>query len=109
MMDKDNEWLHLFTEFAFYTKWSICLTPYEIAECLPLEIQKVVVETRGEAETEPRDKLKAANAIFYISFECGDDPITGDLANYRAVVRKTMDGKPEHMRLDVRCWSIESC
>ncbi|KAL1210595.1 hypothetical protein V5N11_006912 [Cardamine amara subsp. amara] len=105
LMDKDNEWLHLFTEFAFYTKWNLCLTPEEITESLPLEISEVVVETEAPREK----KLKAANAIFYISFKCDDDPLTGEVANYRAVVRKTMDGKPEHMRLDARCWSIESC
>ncbi|XP_010436768.1 PREDICTED: UPF0725 protein At4g29550-like [Camelina sativa] len=106
LMDRENWWLHLFTEFAFYTKWSKLLALDAIAECLPLETQKVVVETRGEAETEPREKLKAANAILYISFECGNDPITGNVANYRAIVRKTMDGKQGHMRLEVRCWSI---
>lgn len=104
LRDEDNEWLHLFTEFAFYTKWNLCLTLSEITESLPLEISEVVVETEAPREK----KLKAANAIFYISFKCDDDPLTGEVANYRAVVRKTMDGKPEHMRLDVRCWSIES-
>ena len=60
----------------------------------------MVVETHGEGEKEPRDKLIAANAIFYITFECVEDPTKG---RYRAVVRKTMDGKPGHMRLEVTC------
>ncbi|ESQ54241.1 hypothetical protein EUTSA_v10027039mg [Eutrema salsugineum] len=103
----NNGWLHLFTEFAFYTKWRGLLDPKDIAECVELDPQEVVVETRGEeAETETRDKLKAPNAIFYISFQCADDPETDGLVNYRAVVRKAMDGKPGHMRLEVKCWSI---
>ncbi|KAG7545686.1 Protein MS5 [Arabidopsis suecica] len=93
--------LHLFAEFAFYKKWCLQFWPEDIAGCLPLDIQKVVVETGGEAETEPREKLKAANAIFYISFQCVYDPVTGEEADYRAVVRKTMDGKPGHIRLEV--------
>lgn len=102
----DYWWLHLFTEFAFFSKWSGTLRPSDIADSLPLETQKMVVETRGEAATEAREMLKAPNAIFYISFSCGDDPATGELANYRAVVRKTMDGKPGHMSLEARCWGI---
>ncbi|XP_023635370.1 UPF0725 protein At3g44770-like [Capsella rubella] len=91
----------------FSSFFKIFFTPDDIAECLPLEIQKVVVETRGDqAETEPCEKLKAANAIFYVSFGCRNDPVTGKEANYRGVVRKTMDGKPGHMRLEVICWSI---
>lgn len=106
MLDEDNWWLHLFTEFAFYTKWYGKLRPRDVADCLPLETQNVVVETRGDAEREPLEKLKAANAVFYISFKCGDDPLTREVASYRAVVRKVMDGKPGHMCLEVNCWSI---
>ncbi|EFH46720.1 hypothetical protein ARALYDRAFT_915733 [Arabidopsis lyrata subsp. lyrata] len=102
MMDPN---LHLFAEFAFYKKWCQRFWPEDIAGCLPLVIQKVVVKTRGEAETEPPERLKAANAIFYICFKCVYDPVTGEEANYRAVVRKTMDGKPGHMRLEVICLS----
>ena len=96
--------LHLFAEFAFYKKWCQQFEAVDITGCLPLTIQKVVVETRGEAETEPSEKLKAANAIFYISFHCACEPVIDDEpnyreTNYRAVVQKTMDGKPGHMRL----------
>lgn len=64
----------------------------------------MVVETHGgEGEKEPSDKLNAANAIFYISFECVEDPTIG---HYTAVVRKTMDGKPGHMRLEVTCSKV---
>ncbi|KAF2585425.1 hypothetical protein F2Q70_00034291 [Brassica cretica] len=95
--DKKNGWLPLLTEFAFFTKWNGPLSPGEIEDCRPLITQHVVVETHGEGEKEPRDKLIAANAIFYITFECVEDPTKG---RYRAVVRKTMDGKPGHMRLE---------
>lgn len=101
-------WLHLLTELAFYTNWNGSLIPDYIAEYPPmLTTQEVVVETRGDVdETEPRDKLKALNAIFYISFQCSEDPETGELLDYQAVVRKTMDGKPGHMRLEVSCWNM---
>ncbi|EFH46709.1 hypothetical protein ARALYDRAFT_915712 [Arabidopsis lyrata subsp. lyrata] len=55
LMETKNWWLLLFSEFAFYTKWSGTLRPRDAVECLPLETQKVVVETQGKAETEPRE------------------------------------------------------
>ncbi|CAN7108913.1 unnamed protein product [Brassica rapa subsp. narinosa] len=103
LQDKKNWWLPLLTEFAFYTKWNGTLRARDIAECRSLITQEVVVETLGETEKEPSDKLNAANAIFYISFECVEDPTKG---RYRAVIRKTMDGKPGHMRLEVMCWCM---
>ncbi|KAL0872962.1 hypothetical protein Bca101_022667 [Brassica carinata] len=102
-MTEKNGWLPLLTEFAFFTKWNGPLSPAEIEDCRPLITQRVVVETHGEGEKEPSDKLNAANAIFYISFECVEDPTIG---HYRAVVRKTMDGKPGHMRLEVTCSKV---
>ncbi|CAH8322407.1 unnamed protein product [Eruca vesicaria subsp. sativa] len=104
LRNEKNGWVHLLTEFAFFTKWNGPLSPGEIEDCRPLITQRVVVETLGdEGEIEPSDKLHAPNAIFYISFECGDDLTQG---SYRAVVRKTMDGKPGHMRLEVTCQSV---
>ncbi|KAL0833948.1 hypothetical protein Bca101_085837 [Brassica carinata] len=97
--DEKNGWLPLLTEFAFFTKWNGPLSPGEIEDCRPLITQHVVVETLDEKE--PSDKLNAANAVFYISFECVEDPTIG---RYRAVIRKTMDGKPGHMSLEVTCW-----
>ncbi|KAL0754400.1 hypothetical protein Bca101_092068 [Brassica carinata] len=81
----DNDWLQL------------------LMECfdgdLPLKLNKVVVET---FEDEPRDKLKANNAIFYLSYKCCADPSSMRLAgDHIAVIRKTMDGKPGHMSLEV--------
>uniref|UniRef100_M4D3U6 Clp R domain-containing protein n=1 Tax=Brassica campestris TaxID=3711 RepID=M4D3U6_BRACM len=101
--DEKSWWLPLLTEFAFYTKWNGTLRARDIAECRSLITQAVVVKTLGKDEKEPSDKVNAANAIFYITFECVEDPTKG---RYRAVVRKTMDGQPGHMRLEVMCWSM---
>lgn len=63
---------------------------------VPLEIKKVVVQTREAMEA--KEKLKAGNAILYISFrDCG---LTED---HRAVVRRTTDGLPGHVCLEVKC------
>uniref|UniRef100_A0A0D3A3A8 Uncharacterized protein n=1 Tax=Brassica oleracea var. oleracea TaxID=109376 RepID=A0A0D3A3A8_BRAOL len=104
LRDEKNGWLTLLTEFAFFTKWNGPLSPGEIEDCRPLITQHVVVETLDEeGEKEPSDKLNAANAVFYITFEGVEDPTIG---RYRAVVRKTMDGKPGHMRLEVTCSKV---
>ncbi|KAF8053144.1 hypothetical protein N665_1458s0003 [Sinapis alba] len=103
----DNDWLQLLVEVAFFSKADRCLDAY-----LPLELNSVVVETLEDYTTEARDKLKADNAIFYISYKCCTDPSSVTLAGYPhlsttlagdhlAVVRKTMDGKPGHMSLEV--------
>ncbi|XP_009109020.2 UPF0725 protein At5g63820 [Brassica rapa] len=103
----DNDWLQLLMEVAFFSKSDRCLDAY-----LPLELNKVVVETLEDYTTEAREKLKADNAIFYISYKCSTDPFSVTLSGYPhlsttlvgdhlAVVRKTMDGKPEHISLEV--------
>ncbi|KAL0791641.1 hypothetical protein Bca101_007887 [Brassica carinata] len=74
-------------------KYYVCLEAY-----LPLKLKSVVVET---FEDEPRDKLKANNAIFYLSYKCCADPCSTPLAgDHLAIVRKTMDGKPGHLSLE---------
>ncbi|CAA7048853.1 unnamed protein product [Microthlaspi erraticum] len=89
---QENDWLHLFTEIAFYAKTT--LEAYT-----PLEIKKVVIETKEEDTTEA---LKAGNAIYYVSYKCNDDdPSTGWPGDHKAIMRKTIDGKPEHMFLEV--------
>lgn len=92
----DNDWLQLLMEVAFFSKADRCLDAY-----LPLELKNVVVETFEDYTTEPSEKLKADNAIFYISYKCCSDPSTPLAGDHRAVVRKTMDGKPGHMCLEV--------
>lgn len=58
----------------------------------PLEIKNVVIETEEE------DTTAAQNAVFYLSYKCDADPWAGD---HQAIIRKTMDGKPGHMRIEV--------
>lgn len=52
-------------------------------------------------------KLKANNAIFYIIFKGNGDP-SGAPVEYQAVVRKTMDGSPGHICLEVDCLAYKS-
>ncbi|KAG5390014.1 hypothetical protein IGI04_031555 [Brassica rapa subsp. trilocularis] len=92
----DNDWLQLLMEVAFFSKADRCLDAY-----LPLELNSVVVETLEDYTTAPSEKLKADNAIFYISYKCCSDPSTPLAGDHRAVVRKTMDGKPGHMCLEI--------
>ncbi|CAL9227363.1 unnamed protein product [Arabidopsis halleri] len=94
----ENDWLYLYSEIAFYAKTDCNLTTSP-----RLEVKKVVIETKEEYMTEAREKLKAENAIFYIIYNYnGDDRAArGLVGDHRAIVRKTMDGKPGHMCLEV--------
>ncbi|KAF3592187.1 hypothetical protein DY000_02027509 [Brassica cretica] len=98
-----HEWLHMYAEFAFHYKWMAHesnLRPF-----LPLEIKKVIIQTKEESQ--PCMKLKANNAIFYIIFKGNGDP-SGAPVEYQAVVRKTMDGSPGHICLEVDCLAYKS-
>ncbi|CAF2243582.1 unnamed protein product, partial [Brassica napus] len=75
----DNDLLQLLMEVAFYSKSDRCLDAY-----LPLEVKNVVVET---FEDEPRDKLMANNAIFYLSYKCCADPCSTSLADRNQVTQ----------------------
>ncbi|CAN6919322.1 unnamed protein product, partial [Brassica oleracea] len=89
-----NDWLHLFTEIAFYSK-----TNNELTAPPPLEIEKVVVVTKEDTE-EGHEKLKAHNAIFYVSYKYNGE--SSEWArDHKAVIRKTMDRKPGHIYLEV--------
>ncbi|KAF8087283.1 hypothetical protein N665_0593s0043 [Sinapis alba] len=91
---QENDWLHLFTEIAFFSK-----TNHELTAPPPLEIEKVVVVTKEDTE-EGHEKLKAQNAIFYVSYKYNGE--SSEWArDHKAVIRKTMDGKPGHMYLEV--------
>ncbi|CAF2147902.1 unnamed protein product [Brassica rapa subsp. narinosa] len=91
---QENDWLHLFTEIAFYSK-----TNNELTAPPPLEIEKVVVVTTEDTE-EGHEKLKAQNAIFYVNYKYNGE-YTKWARDHKAVIRKTMDGKPGHMYLEV--------
>ncbi|CAE6186428.1 unnamed protein product [Arabidopsis arenosa] len=95
-VQEENEWLHLYAELALFKKWrSNKLGALETAK--PFEMKKIVVETKENVES--KKKLKAENAIFYISFKtrCGRD--------CNCIIRKTTDGKPGHflLKLSVSC------
>ncbi|EFH43688.1 hypothetical protein ARALYDRAFT_491864 [Arabidopsis lyrata subsp. lyrata] len=81
----ENEWLHLYAEIALYSNWKWHAT-------------------RKSCEESPHLKLKADNAIFYMSFKGSGDHPSGKHYEYQAIVRKTMDGKPGHIRLEVDSW-----
>lgn len=54
------------------------------------------MQTREDVES--KKKAKAENAIFYIAFKT-----RGAGRDYNAIIRRTMDGTPEHMSLEVKC------
>ncbi|XP_009128337.1 UPF0725 protein At5g63820 isoform X1 [Brassica rapa] len=91
---QENDWLHLFTEIAFYSK-----TNNELTAPPPLEIEKVVVVTTEDTE-EGHEKLKAQNAIFYVSYKYNGESSEW-ACDHKTVIRKTMDGKQGHMYLEV--------
>ncbi|XP_010449222.1 PREDICTED: UPF0725 protein At2g20620-like isoform X1 [Camelina sativa] len=90
---EENEWLHLYAELALFSKWQSKLNEMESAK--PFEMKKIVVRTKENVES--WKKVKAENAIFYISFKtrCGRD--------FNCIIRKTTDGKPGHFSLEVKC------
>ncbi|CAN6880191.1 unnamed protein product [Brassica oleracea] len=98
-----HEWLHMYAEFAFHYKWMAHES--DLRPFLPLEIKKVTIQTKEESL--PCMKLKANNAIFYIIFKGNGDP-SGAPVEYQAVVRKTMDGSPGHICLEVDCFAYKS-
>ncbi|KAG2249610.1 hypothetical protein Bca52824_089238 [Brassica carinata] len=91
---QENDLLHLFTEIAFYSERENVLTAPP-----PLKIEKVVVVTKEDTE-EGHEMLKAHNAIFYVSYKYNGE-YSEWARDHKAVIRKTMDGKPGHMYLEV--------
>ncbi|VVB10855.1 unnamed protein product [Arabis nemorensis] len=93
---RENDWLQLFMEIGFFSK-----AKRRLGASPPLEIKKVVIETNEEYITEAREKLKAKNAIYYISYKYIGDPSSVWAGDHKSILRKTMDGKPGHMCLEV--------
>ncbi|XP_020869872.1 UPF0725 protein At5g63820 isoform X2 [Arabidopsis lyrata subsp. lyrata] len=91
----ENDWLQLFMKMAF-----LQANP-ELMASPPLEINKVVVETKEDYISEAREKLHAENAIFYISYKYTGVSSSGLAGDHKAIIRKTMDGITEHMSLEV--------
>ncbi|CAN8327104.1 unnamed protein product [Cochlearia groenlandica] len=59
------------------------------------EVSKTFVQTRQDLEAE-KMKVNAENAIFYISYK------THRGVDVNAIIRRTMDGIPQHMSLEVK-------
>ncbi|KAL0873033.1 hypothetical protein Bca101_022738 [Brassica carinata] len=100
---QENQWIHLYAEFAFHFRWlgyGNGLMSY-----LPLEFKKVIIQSKEES---PRMKLKANNSIFYMSFKGNNGDPSGMDVEYQAIVRRTMDGIPGHIRLEIDCLSYVS-
>ncbi|EOA29147.1 hypothetical protein CARUB_v10025416mg [Capsella rubella] len=93
-VEEDKEWLHLYAELALFSKWKSKLEDLESAK--PFELRKIIVRTKEDVK--PKNKVKADNAIFYISFKtcCGQE--------CNAIIRKTTDGMPENLSLEVKCF-----
>ncbi|CAD5324870.1 unnamed protein product [Arabidopsis thaliana] len=89
-----NDWLRLYTEFALFSYWRYNEDGFE--SCLPVEIKKIIVET-CDTHREPRMKLKSSNAIFHINFNAKN-------CDYKSVLRRTTDGKPGHIVLEINTW-----
>ncbi|VYS59359.1 unnamed protein product [Arabidopsis thaliana] len=89
-----NDWLRLYTEFALFSYWRYNEDGFE--SCLPVEIKKIIVET-CDTHREPRMKLKSSNAIFHINFNAKS-------CDYKSVLRRTTDGKPGHIVLEINTW-----
>jgi len=94
---REHNWLNLYTEIALYSMWEGDMR----LESVPLQIMKVIVETREAVES--NEKLMAGNAIFYISFKYLNAP-HGPPQYHRAIVRRTVDGIPGHVSLELKCW-----
>ncbi|CAL9243264.1 unnamed protein product [Arabidopsis halleri] len=92
-VEENKEWLLLYAELALLTLQGSEFK--KIQPIKPLELRKIIVETKEDVES--KKKVKAENAIFYISFKncCGRE--------YNVIARRTTDGIPEHFSLEVKC------
>jgi len=94
---REHNWLQLYTEIASYSLWE---GDMRLKSCVPLQIKNVLVRTREDFKS--KDKLKAGNAIFYISFRGVNTPHRPP-QDHRAIVRRTVDGIPGHVCLEFKC------
>lgn len=96
---REHNWFNLYTEIASYSLWE--RDRRRLESCVPLQIKNVVVRTCEDLKS--KEKLKAVNAIFYISFRDLNAP-HGLPQDHRAIVRRTVDGIPGHVCLEFKCW-----
>ncbi|XP_010417283.1 PREDICTED: UPF0725 protein At3g44770-like [Camelina sativa] len=98
---RKNDWLRLYTHFALLKVCEAGSHPFLPKE---MELKKILVETRVTTQEDDDDDddddeppspiLKSMNAIFHISFRA-------NCRDYRCIIRRTTDGLPGHMRLEV--------
>ncbi|ESQ46539.1 hypothetical protein EUTSA_v10000285mg [Eutrema salsugineum] len=96
-VEEYKEWLHFYAKLGFFTTCGSFLKDLRWAQ--PFELRKIIVQTREHVES--KKKALAENAIFYIAFKTravGRD--------YRAIIRRTMDGTPGHMSLEIKCFKM---
>ncbi|CAA7041184.1 unnamed protein product [Microthlaspi erraticum] len=86
--------------FEVYAQLAL-LTHFEslklVCWAMPLQVASVLVQTRPDVA--PKDKVKADHAIFYIRF------LTRHGFCFLAIIRRTSDGNPHHISLEVKCLS----
>ncbi|CAN6852842.1 unnamed protein product [Brassica oleracea] len=94
-VEQAKEWLHLYSELALYTKKQT--DPFMFERSKPLELGKVVVQTRGVVDSLEKVGL-LDNAVFFITFKtsCG--------GVWKGIIRRTRDGIPEHLSLEAKCF-----
>ncbi|WZY77011.1 hypothetical protein YC2023_023395 [Brassica napus] len=93
-VEQAKEWLLLYAELAWYTKKQT--DPFMFEYGKPLELRKITVQTKEVVDSMKNVKLD--NAVFYISFwtRCG--------VVCKGVIRRTRDGRPEHLSLEAKCF-----
>ncbi|XP_022559176.1 UPF0725 protein At2g20620 [Brassica napus] len=93
-VEQAKEWLLLYAELAWYTKKQ--MDPFMFEYGKPLELRKITVQTKEVVDSMKNVKLD--NAVFYISFRtrCG--------VVCKGVIRRTRDGRPEHLSLEAKCF-----
>uniref|UniRef100_A0A1J3FJ20 UPF0725 protein n=1 Tax=Noccaea caerulescens TaxID=107243 RepID=A0A1J3FJ20_NOCCA len=90
-VEQDKQWLHLYAQLAL-----LFLGFYPDNEKTePFELTNVVVQTKEDVES--KNKARAKNAIFYISFKCSGGQ------DYKAILRRTTMDWPHHMAFEVKC------
>ncbi|CAN6999183.1 unnamed protein product [Brassica oleracea var. botrytis] len=94
-VEQAKEWLHLYAELALYTKKQT--DPFMFERSKPLELGKVVVQTRGVVDSLKEVEL-LDNAVFFITFKtsCG--------GVWKGIIRRTRDEIPEHLSLEAKCF-----
>ncbi|KAJ4909226.1 UPF0725 protein [Raphanus sativus] len=94
-VEQAKEWLHLYAELAWYTKKRT--NPFMFEYGKPFELLKITVQTK-EVVVDSMKNLWLDNAVFYITFRtrCG--------VVCKGVIRRTRDGRPEHLSLEAKCF-----